>query len=332
MKKNLFFILLAITALILTHCSMNSDSLEDRPKSSQKIVNEQSENAENYYSENIRTENSHQTSRVFADPVTDPNQTKTISTVNFYRLSNSTTGDHFYTTNVSERNSAVLNGGYNYEGIIGSIHLSQVPNTVPLYRLYNPTTGDHFYTVVVSQKDAAIKTYGYMMEAAIGYVYTSHVTGTTPLYMLHNPTTGDHFYTVVASESDAAINNYGYFYGGIACFISTQKYFDPIYMEVIGKSKKITTPTFPKVRVTTTARGIYTPYRIKATMTLKYASYIGVVDETKTITRSKEAYNTNNVSKESEKSCNRLEGLHEVWYGGYYWKTTTCVGSYWLKC
>ena len=47
-------------------------------------------------------------------------------------------GDHFYTTDVVEKNTAISTHGYTDEGMEGRIYTSQVPGTVPLFRLYRP--------------------------------------------------------------------------------------------------------------------------------------------------------------------------------------------------
>ncbi len=67
-------------------------------------------------------------------------------TIPFYRAYHPTVVDHFYTTDVNERNNAIQNLGYHDEGIVGYIYPSELCCAIPLYRLYNPTVYDHFYT------------------------------------------------------------------------------------------------------------------------------------------------------------------------------------------
>ena len=63
-------------------------------------------------------------------------QPSTPQTKPLYRLANPTTGNHFYTTNTTEKDTAVASGYYSDEGIAGYIYSSQESNTVPFYRLY----------------------------------------------------------------------------------------------------------------------------------------------------------------------------------------------------
>lgn len=64
-------------------------------------------------------------------------------TLPFYRLwlSVNQGGNHFYTTDAAERDRAVNDIGYVYEGIEGYIYPANngsVPGTLPFYRLYRP--------------------------------------------------------------------------------------------------------------------------------------------------------------------------------------------------
>ena len=52
-------------------------------------------------------------------------------------------GDHFYTINHDEAQSATMYG-YHYEGLAGFNISNQPTRNVPLYRLFGH--GDHFYT------------------------------------------------------------------------------------------------------------------------------------------------------------------------------------------
>jgi hypothetical protein len=54
-----------------------------------------------------------------------------------FRLANAT--DHFYTTSATERQDAVTNFGYVYEGVACYVFPIQMPGTVPLYRLVKVT-------------------------------------------------------------------------------------------------------------------------------------------------------------------------------------------------
>ncbi|MFZ2976084.1 MAG: SpoIID/LytB domain-containing protein [Candidatus Moraniibacteriota bacterium] len=76
-------------------------------------------------------------------------------TVPVYRFYASSTGDHFYTTSESERDSLNNNPqwGYTAEGIEFYAYTTQADGTVPVYRFYAPSTGDHFYTASENEKN-----------------------------------------------------------------------------------------------------------------------------------------------------------------------------------
>ncbi len=116
--------------------------------------------------------------------------------VSMYRLYNPNSGEHFYTSNVAEKNNLV-NLGWNYEGVAWD-----APKTsdTPVYRLYNPNAGDHHYTVSAGERDFLVNV-GWNYEG-IGW-YSTAKDG-APLYRLYNPNavTGTHHYTTSAGERD----------------------------------------------------------------------------------------------------------------------------------
>ena len=93
-------------------------------------------------------------------------------------------GDHFYTTDAVERDSATPNSGYQYEGIAGYVFDTQTAGTVPFYRLFNPDTGDHFYTIDAVERDNAMTQNTYQDEGIAGYVFDTEAAGTVPFYRL----------------------------------------------------------------------------------------------------------------------------------------------------
>jgi hypothetical protein len=97
--------------------------------------------------------------------------TKIFATTDLYRLYNSSTGDHFYTTSTAERDNAIAQYGYVSEGTAGNVFVAQQPGTTDLYRLYNSSTGDHFYTTLTAERDNAIAQYGYVSEGTACNVF-----------------------------------------------------------------------------------------------------------------------------------------------------------------
>ncbi|MBQ9278361.1 MAG: hypothetical protein IJ224_06975 [Lachnospiraceae bacterium] len=131
-------------------------------------------------------------------PVTPPADPATPATtyVSMYRLYNPNSGEHFYTSNASERDN-IVKAGWRYEGIAWN-----APKTsdTPVYRLYNPNAGDHHYTTSEKEKDNLVKV-GWKYEG-IGW-YSTAKDG-KPLYRLYNPNAkaGSHHYTTSAAERD----------------------------------------------------------------------------------------------------------------------------------
>ena len=112
-----------------------------------------------------------------------------------YRLYNPNTGEHFYTSSVSERDS-LSNVGWKYEGV------GWIAPTAgdPVYRLYNSNApgGDHHYTMDAAERDQLVR-YGWKYEG-IGW----YSGGSVPLYRQYNPNalSGTHNYTVDKVEND----------------------------------------------------------------------------------------------------------------------------------
>ncbi|KAJ7889284.1 hypothetical protein B0H14DRAFT_2691953 [Mycena olivaceomarginata] len=133
-----------------------------------------------------------------------------------FRAYNPTIGDHFYTTNASELQVAVISGGYTREQNAALVFTTQVLSSVPLYRLYSFAETDHLYTTSVEEMDSAIAN-GYTYEKIAAYVYPSEICGATPLYRLFNQQMWDHFYTMSVGEVDFAETG-GYVLEGIKAY------------------------------------------------------------------------------------------------------------------
>jgi Repeat of unknown function (DUF5648)/Metallo-peptidase family M12B Reprolysin-like len=69
-------------------------------------------------------------------------------------------GDHFYSTDVAERDNAVANLGYLDEGVACHVFAAAGTGTIPLFRLFNADSGDHFYTTSAPERDSAIGNVG----------------------------------------------------------------------------------------------------------------------------------------------------------------------------
>ncbi|MBB5868515.1 hypothetical protein F4553_001894 [Allocatelliglobosispora scoriae] len=153
-----------------------------------------------------------------ASPHGAPPATRATSTA-LLRLYNPDSGDHLYTTSVTERDTAVARFGYTDEGVAGHVSATAATGTTPLLRLYNPDSGDHLYTASVTERDTAVARFGYVDEGIACHVFATAGAGTAPLLRVYNPSSMDHFYTASAAERDTAVARLGYVDEGVACHV-----------------------------------------------------------------------------------------------------------------
>ena len=117
-----------------------------------------------------------------------------------YRLYNTNSGEHFYTSSAGERDMLV-SVGWTYEGI-GWI----APSTsdTPVYRLYNEIGGEHHYTSSEAERDFLLSV-GWNDEGIGWYSDDAH---TVPLYRQYNPNAfaNNHNYTTSQSENDYLVS------------------------------------------------------------------------------------------------------------------------------
>ena len=117
-------------------------------------------------------------------------------TVNMYRLYNPNSGEHFYTSNVGERNM-LISVGWTYEGV-GWV--APTLSNTPVFRLYNANGGEHHYTSSVDERDFLVSV-GWSDE---GIGWYSDDEQTVPLYRQYNPNAyaNNHNYTTSLEEND----------------------------------------------------------------------------------------------------------------------------------
>ncbi|MBF0579075.1 hypothetical protein IM774_04605 [Erysipelotrichaceae bacterium RD49] len=137
------------------------------------------------------------------------------------RLYNPNSGEHFYTSDVEEKD-ALVKLGWKDEG---TGWVSPKESTVPVYRLYNPNAGDHHYTKSSSERDILVSV-GWKNEGTGWYSYipTSNYnvwdyngaaglgTGTIAsidVVREYNPNAkaaGSHNYTINRAENDFLVS------------------------------------------------------------------------------------------------------------------------------
>jgi Repeat of unknown function (DUF5648) len=73
-------------------------------------------------------------------------------------------------TSAQERDNAIANLGYAFEGIVGYIYPDTTCGALPLYRSYNGRGIDHLYTMSLSESDNAVIS-GWAKEGITGYMF-----------------------------------------------------------------------------------------------------------------------------------------------------------------
>lgn len=124
-----------------------------------------------------------------------------------YRLYNPNSGEHFFTTNPTERDR-LDNLGWDYEGVAWT-----APDTgVPVYRLYNKYAGEHHYTKSKAERNMLVAA-GWNDEGVGWYADPDQ---RVPLYRLYNPNeyANNHHYTTSEQERDH-LASIGWRYEGI---------------------------------------------------------------------------------------------------------------------
>lgn len=180
---------------------------------------------------------------------------KPLIPVPVYRLLDSH-GYHFYTADQAEKNNAVSNLGFKYEGILGYVFSDRVMGTIPLYR-FNGALGtydDKFtaqssvYYLTTDPNDELVTGDGRihtandgttMMqdklkpEGILGYISSEEIDGTTPIFNLSqhkaddfeyddqkiHPAVFDQLLTNDEDEKSEAQKIYGYSDEGILGYI-----------------------------------------------------------------------------------------------------------------
>ncbi len=135
-----------------------------------------------------------------------------------YRMFNTRTGEHFYTTSAQEREELYLKG-WNAEGC-GWVAPAESEYTQPVYRLFHPGLGDHHYTVSEEERQDCIQNKGWRDEGILCQAVKTKMDGTTPLYraFLPNVPVGAHHYTANYNEIEEIVSTKGWNDEGLAWY------------------------------------------------------------------------------------------------------------------
>lgn len=115
------------------------------------------------------------------------------ATTTLYRLYNTWTHEHLFTTDKKEYDMLVA-AGWTAEGSAGKVAIKQGKG---IYRLYNPTTGEHHYTTKEDEVADCVKV-GWVNE---GIHFYSVQNGDVPVYSMYNPYE-QKFYHHYTSDAD----------------------------------------------------------------------------------------------------------------------------------
>ena len=128
------------------------------------------------------------------------------------RLYNPNSGEHFYTSDVEEKDALVKLGWHDE----GTGWVSPKESKKPVYRLYNPNAGDHHYTTSSSERDILVSV-GWKNEGTGWYSYVNpneYVVNTKNIESVdvvreYNPNAkaaGAHNYTINRAENDFLVS------------------------------------------------------------------------------------------------------------------------------
>jgi hypothetical protein len=132
-------------------------------------------------------------------------------------------GQHFYTADLLEVQTAVVNFGYRNDGAACHVFNTSIPGTTPVYRLSNPK-GDFLLTSSTVELYEAVANKGYTVDAVTCYVIPTPVPGLTALYRLGKKDQTDHVYTTSVTDLYQAIGQFDYVGEGVVGYVFPTQY------------------------------------------------------------------------------------------------------------
>ncbi len=122
----------------------------------------------------------HLTNETTGIPGFDVTDSSTLGETPIYRLYNPVGGQHYLTTNASEK-TGLMSEGWNLEHNEGFLFSTQYPGTVQVFTLYNTKTGDHVYTPNAAEESSLVQTYPgvWVQTTSLGYGFAD--AGTSSL-------------------------------------------------------------------------------------------------------------------------------------------------------
>lgn len=121
-----------------------------------------------------------------------------------YRLYRPATRSHLFTISVSERDRAINELDFRYEGLG---FYSCAGGDVNFYRLFRKSNGNHIYTTSKSEHDTAVNEHNFNSEGVKFRLCSTHERD---VYRLYNSSLKNHFYTISPTERDKVVKDLGY--------------------------------------------------------------------------------------------------------------------------
>ncbi|WP_029413994.1 trypsin-like peptidase domain-containing protein [Acidovorax radicis] len=145
-----------------------------------------------------------------------------------YRFYNMAGLEHFYTSNVGERDLLINQFASNfvYEGAIFYAYPIEGSNLFPVYRLVDLARKMHLYTASPVERDAMRQTFpSVALEGTAWWGQAAPGNGAMPVYRYLNRNTGTYFYTTSAAERNYINANLGqqYLEQGIGFYVWADK-------------------------------------------------------------------------------------------------------------
>ncbi|MCI1649850.1 leucine-rich repeat domain-containing protein [Bifidobacterium tibiigranuli] len=128
-----------------------------------------------------------------------------------YRVYNTNSGLHHYTTSLAEKNALVKLGWKSEGASFNAAKQGSASGLKPVYREYNPHNGNHNWTLNPTEHKQLVKL-GWKDE---GVAWYANPSGPVTVYRLYNPHSGEHVYTTSAKEY-AAVGKAGWHQEGTA--------------------------------------------------------------------------------------------------------------------
>ncbi|WP_051237593.1 trypsin-like peptidase domain-containing protein [Ottowia thiooxydans] len=121
-----------------------------------------------------------------------------------FRFFNPSTGAHFYTNSVLERDFVMATYPvFIYEGPRFKAFSQTGPSLAPVYRFFNVQTGAHFYSISPGERDFVLTTYPqFKYEGPAWYAQPQAGNNAEEVYRFFHLKNGVHFYTASKAESD----------------------------------------------------------------------------------------------------------------------------------